>query len=284
MAVYTERADDAERGESVQPYENKLLQYRDAAEVKERYNDQLHIYAGGAVCDTDTRGFQNPGNRSLTEIVVDASEGFVPLWDVEVTLRWRFQELALQQFSNADEIRQYVRNLLAKGILQWEDATPIAFKEAEDAWDFELVVMAANKCSPLGCTLASAFFPSPGQHQLRVYPMMFQQSPEEQVETMAHEVGHIFGLRHFFAKVSEDAWPSEIFGEHSKFSIMNYGADSIMSPADREDLKNLYKLAWAGLLTQINGTPIRLLRPFSSFRVPFSTCDPLLHQRPSSPD
>ena len=52
---------------------------------------------------------------------------------------------------------------------------------------------------------------------------MFTQSPEEQVETLIHEIGHVFGLRHFFAQLSETAWASEVFGTHDPLSIMNYG-------------------------------------------------------------
>lgn len=91
---------------------------------------------------------------------------------------------------------------------------------------------------------------------------MFEQTEQEQVETLAHEIGHIFGLRHFFAPESETAWPSEIFGEHTRFSIMNYGRDSYMTDADRRDLKLLYQSAWSGALTNINGTPIKLVRPY----------------------
>jgi hypothetical protein len=42
------------------------------------------------------------------------------------------------------------------------------------------------------------------------------------VDTLTHEIGHIFGLRHFFADVRESAFPSEVFGEHRPFSIMNF--------------------------------------------------------------
>jgi Metallo-peptidase family M12B Reprolysin-like len=110
--------------------------------------------------------------------------------------------------------------------------------------------------------LASAFFPDPGRHRLSFYPKMFSQDRDEQVETLIHEIGHIFGLRHFFAQVSETAWPSEVFGRHHKFSIMNYGGDSRLTEHDKADLKRLYQLAWAGGLTQINGTPIKFVRPF----------------------
>jgi hypothetical protein len=85
------------------------------------------------------------------------------------------------------------------------------------------------------------------------------------VDTLIHEIGHIFGLRHFFANVSETAWPSEVFGSHQAFSIMNYGAMSELTKVDRADLKTLYELAWQGQLTHINGTQVRLMRPFSDF-------------------
>ena len=42
---------------------------------------------------------------------------------------------------------------------------------------------------------------------------MFAQNRKEQVDTFIHEIGHVFGLRHFFANISETAWPSEIFGD-----------------------------------------------------------------------
>jgi len=84
------------------------------------------------------------------------------------------------------------------------------------------------------------------------------------VETLIHEIGHIFGLRHFFANISEKEWPSEIFGTHSKFSIMNYGEHSMLTHDDRDDLRRLYELAWRGALTHINGTPIQLVRPFNT--------------------
>jgi Metallo-peptidase family M12 len=120
---------------------------------------------------------------------------------------------------------------------------PIKFTEDEDAWDFEIVMRTADNCNISGCVLASAFFPDAGRHQLRLYPKLFTQSAKEQVETLIHEVGHMFGLRHFFAQVSETAFPSQIFGKHDKFTIMNYGDDSRLTAQDRADLTKLYRTA-----------------------------------------
>jgi predicted Zn-dependent protease len=151
---------------------------------------------------------------------------------------------------------------MSKALLFWKDAVPVRFVERNDAWDFEVVVKEQDDCNINGCTLAMAFFPDQGRHQLFIYPKSFEQSEEEQIETLAHEFGHIFGLRHFFAKLDEAQWASEIFGGHQPFSIMNYGEKSVMTEQDRSDLKNLYARVWSGNLLKVNGTPIRLVKPF----------------------
>jgi hypothetical protein len=111
-------------------------------------------------------------------------------------------------------------------------------------------------CSP------ARFLPDPGRHKLIIYPKMFTQSRREQLETVIHELGHIFGLRHFFANVREKAYPSVIFGKHQPFTIMNYGGQSTLTPDDKSDLRRLYDAVWSGSVNKINGTPIKLVSPF----------------------
>lgn len=229
---------------------------------------EVHVFGNGFVCDTDKRGHATPSGRSPREIVVDASEGFIPLWIRNTTLRWRFREHTLKFFKKPSAAKIEIRKLLGDALLAWGDAAPVKFAERDDAWDFEIVIRSTDDCDANGCVLASAFFPDAGRHTLLMYPKMFIQSREEQVETLIHEIGHVFGLRHFFANVSETAWPSEVFGAHKPFSIMNYGSKSVLTVDDKADLKRLYRLVWMGDLTHINGTPIRLVKPFHTAGAP----------------
>lgn len=224
----------------------------------------FHSLGKNCICDTDSRGFSTPRKRSRQEIVVDASEGFIPLWDINSLLRWRFQERSVAVFKDPEAAKNEIRKLFGEALLQWDDATPIKFKEDNDLWDFEIVVRSADQCSIAGCVLASAFFPDTGRHEFVIYPKMFTQTRKEQIDTFIHEIGHIFGLRHFFAKISETDWPSEIYGTHDKFSIMNYGALSELTENDKKDLKSLYDAVWFNAISTINGTPVKLVKPYSA--------------------
>lgn len=256
------RANSAERkSQQLQggsPFELKKTEY----EVAE--DSEVHVFGKGIVCDTEKRGQPTPQGKSVLELVVDSTAGFIPLWAKDVTLQWRFQQRSFDSFADPEAAEAAVEKLFGEALLAWGPALPVKFAKRDSAWDFEIVMRESDRCSIHGCVLASAFFPDAGQHELKLYPKMFQQSHQEQLETLVHELGHTFGLRHFFADVKETGFPSEIFGTHDKFSIMNYGAESFLTDADKMDLERLYRQAWAGDLTQINGTPIRLVTPFHS--------------------
>ena len=256
------KSEDVKQPEEPRPID--ALRPREGKEASPAMEDLIHLIAPGVICDTERRGRPTPQGRSPREIVVDASQGFIPLWEHDTTLRWRFRERSMNYFANPTAAKAEIRKLLADALLAWGTASPVTFKYDEDLWDFEIVMRSADQCNIAGCVLASAFFPDGGRHWLEIYPKMFTQTRKEQVDTLIHEIGHIFGLRHFFANVSETAWPSEIFGRHERFSIMNYAGFSELTDADKEDLFLLYQSVWSGELTHINGTPIRLVKPYSS--------------------
>lgn len=223
-----------------------------------------HHLGKGRICGTEKRGYPTPDNRGRESLVVDNSQGFIPLWEPGVTLRWRFRERSMIVFANPKAAKREIETYLAEALVAWGDAAPVGFIKQDEGWDFEVVMNASDDCRGGGCVLAAAFFPGGGQEQFLLYPQLFEQSREEIVETFAHELGHVFGLRHFFAQVSETRWPSEIFGEHAKFSIMNYGELSKLTEIDKEDLRRLYAGTWGGALTEINGTQIRLMQAHHS--------------------
>lgn len=222
----------------------------------------VHLIAPRIRCLTDTRAEK----RSPVRIVFDATEGFIPIWAKDQYLKWRFNEASLRRFQNPEEVKTTVRALFEQAVTAWDLAVPIRFTERLDSPDFEIRMEAQEDCTPAGCVLASAFFPDAGRHTLNIYPTMFEQSPQEQMETMAHELGHVFGLRHFFAPEAETPWPSVIFGDHEPFTIMNYGAESTLTDTDRQDLQTLYQSVWTGQLTAVNGTPIQLVKPYHTLR------------------
>lgn len=254
--------------EKLSKYEKvDLLKIRDTHELASEIGEIVHIIRDNVICKTDIRGYTIPQGQSRTDIVVDTSEGFIPLWEKGVNLRWRFQEQSFVHYQNSNAIKEIIKTLLGEALLKWGDAAPIKFTHRQDAWDFEVVMKEADECNRAGCVLASAFFPDAGRHELVIYPKMFEQSEKEQIDTLVHEIGHIFGLRHFFANLTENQWPSTIFGTHSPFSIMNYGKDSELTSVDRSDLKILYEKVWSRAINEINGTPIRLIRPFHTVTV-----------------
>ncbi len=234
-----------------------------------RAEAKVHKFASGKtliVCSTDK--IVPPKKESMLELVVDSSEGFIPLWEKGTFLRWRFNEASMSHFEDPASAKAGIRELLGEAILQWGDAAPVRFSENSNAWDFQIVMSPAANCSIQGCTLASAFFPDTGRHDLMIYPTMFEQTRKEQVDTMVHELGHVFGLRHFFAKQKESTFPSEVFGTHEKFTIMNYGEDSELTEADKLDLKTLYQEVWSGKRTEINGTKIVQVSPYHTLGNP----------------
>ena len=135
------------------------LQLRKPEEEFQEIESQIHVYGSGVICDTDTRGYATPRNQSPSELVVDASQGFIPLWAEGVTLRWRFQERSMRIFVDPEAAKTYIKELLGDALLAWGDAAPVKFSQRDDLYDFEIVMRATDRCNASGgCVLASAFF------------------------------------------------------------------------------------------------------------------------------
>jgi hypothetical protein len=246
---------------------------RNPEEAARQVNPQMHVYGPNAQCITDTSlGKATPqDSRDPLELVVGVGapgEGIIPLWEEGTTLRWRFRERSLILVEDPEGAKTFLQELLGAALLAWGDAAPVRFVYGEDRYDFEIALNWASDCTisngSRACTLARAFFPARAQETLWLYPELFEQSAQEMIETIVHELGHCFGLRHYFAPEKETGWPAVVFGTHKPFSIMNYGSQSVLTEADRDDLKRLYEAAWSGKINNISGLPIRLVKPLSA--------------------
>jgi len=216
-------------------------------EYEHRFGENKEI-----ICQTDTP------ERGTEKIVVGLG-GVVPLWAAGTVLHWRFNERSMARFRDPENAKNYFRRLLSDAQRMW-GWVPVRFQESSQLVDFEYGLTRGDDCSNGGCVLASAFFPAATNQDLLIYPVLFNNSYDYQVNVMAHEIGHIFGLRHFFANISETWEESEIFGEHNPFSIMNYGNKSVLTDADRGDLYRLYEAAWSGRLSHVGKLKIALIR------------------------
>jgi len=142
-------------------------------------------------CVTDPIGHATPHGRSVLDIVVDASGGFIPLWDKDTTLRWRFKPKTLRYFKDPHAAGKQIRKLIGEALVHWSPALPVKFKEDNDTWDFQVTIRKGNDCDASGCVLASSFFPDSGRHDLLLYPKMFEEDAQEQLDTVIHELYHI---------------------------------------------------------------------------------------------
>src|SRR5207247_6291556 len=95
------------------------FQLRHEANPTPEAEAQLHKLGSGIVCDTERRGHASPQGRSPLEIIVDASEGFIPLWANNMILRWRFQERSMINFANPTAAKNEIRNLFGQALLAW---------------------------------------------------------------------------------------------------------------------------------------------------------------------
>ena len=63
-------------------------------------------------------------------------------------------------FEAPDAAKTAIKELLGKGLLAWDDAAPVKFAQRDDAWDFEIVMREADRCTVNGCVWRAPSFPT----------------------------------------------------------------------------------------------------------------------------
>ncbi|PNP48113.1 hypothetical protein TGAMA5MH_00770 [Trichoderma gamsii] len=147
---------------------------------------------------------------------------------------------------------------MTEAISMWGDIQ-VSFRlvSRSDPAAFQIKFKEANSSHP--DLYAKSFLPGECNGRLVVYQNALDESACL-ASILAHEVGHILGLRHEFALERERQWPSVRFGRKNHLSIMNYfdhPRELHVSKQDRDELAAFY--AYDG--AHYRGLPVIDVRP-----------------------
>ena len=239
-----------------------LLELATAEDYSAYLDESVHVLGSCQVCSTERRA--RTREEIETSLLIEPTSGKLHFWAENQILHWRFGESTFMRYKKPELIKDMVRSIFFKAIAAWGDSAPIRFKEENDAYDFEIHLMPNDDIQGGSYTAARSFFPDSGQHRIRLFPAFFEKIPDEKerVDTLIHELGHIFGLRHFMAFENGPVYSGAVYGTNNPLTIMNYGALSELTTQDKSDLSSLYKEVWSGRLTNVNRTPVELVRPW----------------------
>lgn len=148
----------------------------------------------------------------------------------------------------------WVQLNMLHAVCQWE-GEGVRFKEVDHEDEFNFVVKYSQGEIFDDC-LGRSFFPGATKRKLYIYALALTSENRNYLAgLLAHELGHIMGLRHEFAAEREKKVRSYLFGEKNKFSVMNYFEHPSqwgVQSQDRHELASLYALTE----NEYNGVPI----------------------------
>lgn len=195
-----------------------------AATSIHRIANPLHITEAKYTCATETYG--------CTEVRVGKSD-YIPRWCRGSVLSYLVDA---KSFPTPAEAMQ-VKAAMQEAISMWKGIA-VSFEEV-DCYESATFVITYH---PRGCrtAYARAFFPDELPGELLVYNLALSNGTYL-ANILAHEIGHIFGLRHEFA--DEDKQERKLrcvlFGKNNSRSVMNYYKDLGQLQVSEQDLKEL---------------------------------------------
>lgn len=163
-------------------------------------------------------------------------KGFAARWKKGSVLKYIIR---METFQNSRQATLVAREV-EKAIAMWQN---IGARFEEVGRD-EKATFAIKFCPQSdNCrhdVYARAFFPSNSPDELSVYELALKRSNVcFLANILAHEIGHILGLRHEFAVQTSFLW-----GKENALSVMNYFSDLSqlqVGPQDREELATFYE-------------------------------------------
>lgn len=206
---------------------------------------KLRLLNGGGEVPAPYAGEYTCSNQPDPQALVVGEANLVTLWNDGSTINYT---ILANTFPN-ETMRQTALTAFSEAAYNWTNAgfTKIKLVYTDRLEDSKYTIRFQS--TPSGNTVASTFKPNLDDvTDVNVYPLFYQLggSTQElfnrQVNTMQHEIGHIFGLRHEFALTGETNRPAIQIGDPNPLSIMSYNADRTIQPSDVATINVLYTL------------------------------------------
>lgn len=212
---------------------------------RDKYEDQVgDILPGGKAVNNTTAGCNrrnlSPARAAAAKYkCATQSHGCSEIrigWDGEIP-RWRRGSelsyvICVESFPAP--LSSVVEGSMKAAIGMWE-GVGVSFKQVarNDPATFAVIYENRNRNA-----YACSFFPNELSRELIIYPPSLQKT-NYLSNILAHEVGHILGLRHEFAHKREKGRPSALFGSENTDSIMNYFDHPEQLQVREQDLEEL---------------------------------------------
>lgn len=196
---------------------------------------------------------------TISDLMIGVAKGTIVLWNNNSTINWTARSDGYPSYADA--------LFAARGVYAaaqaWNDALQgrIVFKYVAV---FDDACFQVQYGGDQGNTLASAFFPDEYGRALNdvfVYRRQYDEDVRSYVaNTMAHELGHVLGLRHEHAHEGISGWlPPEdmpdgaeaiIYGSRNPLSVMAYYRGQQIQQSDKQDIVDAYDSLTDGLVIQ----------------------------------
>ncbi len=197
------------------------------------------------VCATKAGGVAG----GVSELVLGLANKTIVLWKSKATINWTAW---INDYPTEDDAIYAARGVHAAA-KEWTDRLGgvIKFNYVER---FDEACFQVRYGGDNGGVLASAFFPDQYNEPINTLFVYKRQYDKDQyafmANTMAHELGHVLGLRHEFAQEGIPGWlepedefrgaESVIYGTRNPKSVMSYYEGQTIQQSDVDDVITAY--------------------------------------------
>jgi len=195
---------------------------------------------------------EDPSN----ELWVHLEGGEVPLWQYDAVVTFTLLSSSFPSVAHAN----FTKEQILAAISDWGiSGIELRFVPESDSRKATFIVRYSKR--PNGGTIARAFFPTAEQSDVVIYPLAFSRGQIDYLKNvLAHELGHVYGLRHEFAIEEGDTLQ---FGPSNSSSVMNYNDPPVIQSSDRIWLQKLYNKNELITFIGTKNFPIHRYTPYS---------------------